>query len=182
MTFPLETKDWHHAPPHRFYDSHTFIVTGATSEKRLLFKTEEELDLLHDLLLELADHYQWKLQAWAVFPNHYHFVGYTADHPSSLQKFVQHLHANSARKLNSHHGSPKRKVWHQYWETALTYQNSYFTRLKYVMENPVKHGIVSCAQDYKWCSARWFDQQAPKSFSATISTLNTDTIHILDDF
>jgi len=51
-----------------------YIVTGATYLKKPTFAGHQRLEYLCDLLLDLAEKYQWQLQAWAVFPNHYHFI------------------------------------------------------------------------------------------------------------
>jgi putative transposase len=56
------------------------MVTAATLEKQRLFDNAAKLDLLERELLKLAKHYEWALEAWAVFPNHYHFVGGVADY------------------------------------------------------------------------------------------------------
>ncbi len=66
------------------------MVTGSTLDKVSYFRESQELDLLHDLLLDLAEQYEWKLEAWAVFANHYHFIAQSPDNPTSLGKFIKH--------------------------------------------------------------------------------------------
>ena len=46
------------------------MVTGSTPQKEHFFKTPAELNLLEKHLFELALKYEWKLEAWALFPNH----------------------------------------------------------------------------------------------------------------
>jgi putative transposase len=68
-------RDWHHAPSHRLPDfGGTYMVTAATYQKARHFNTEERLSLLQSALFAEATSYEWQLQAWAVFANHYHFV------------------------------------------------------------------------------------------------------------
>ena len=85
------------------------MVTGSTLRKELLFKKPEELDLLQEMLLELADQYQWLLEAWAIFPNHYHFIAQSPETPELLRKLVTHFHASSAKKLNTSIERPDEK-------------------------------------------------------------------------
>jgi putative transposase len=59
-------------------------------------------------------------------------------------------------------------VWFQYWETNLTYPESYFARLSYVHRNAVHHRIVDEASLYPWCSAAWFQRRAETSFCERI--------------
>ena len=68
-------KDWPHAPVHRFDSNGIYIVTAATLNKEHFFGTPAKLTFLERELFSLAKRYQWQLEAWAVFSNHYHFVG-----------------------------------------------------------------------------------------------------------
>lgn len=175
-------RQWPHSPLHSFHDKGIYMLTGATQYRTAFFKTDDDLEMLHDLLLELAEKYQWKLEAWAIFSNHYHFVAQSPDNPQSLEKFITHLHASSARQLNSCHQTPGRKVWYQYWDTKITFQKSYIARLNYVIQNPVKHKLVGIANQYKWCSANWFEKNASKAYFETVTNTKTDLVNVDDDF
>ena len=74
------------------------------------------------------------------------------------------------------------QVWHQYWDTHLTYNRSYYARLNYVHENPCRHGLVPVASSYPWCSAAWLERTATPAFVKTLSGFKTDRISIHDDF
>jgi len=56
-------------------------VTAGTYQKVAHFNTAERLDYVHENLLALAARYEWRLQAWAVMHNHYHFVALSAADP-----------------------------------------------------------------------------------------------------
>jgi putative transposase len=84
--------------------------------------------------------------------------------------------------INEQDGTPKRKVWFQYWESHITFHRSYLARLNYVYQNPVKHGIVRVASDYPWCSAGWFERKANRAFFRTVMNFPCDRIDIPDDF
>ena len=75
-----------------------------------------------------------------------------------------------------------RTVWFNFWDTKLTYERSYFARLNYVHQNPVKHGLVSMANQYPWCSAAWFERTASPAAVKTIYGLKTDYLEIYDSF
>ena len=120
--------------------------------------------------------------AWTVLPNHYHFIAVAPADAGTLKAFIQELHSRTSIALNRHHATAERKVWHNYWDTRLTNQASYLARLNYVHQNAVKHGVVSAATDYLWCSAAWFERTATPAQVKTIYALKTDRIHVQDDF
>jgi ribosomal protein S6--L-glutamate ligase len=173
---------WPHAPPHRLSESGTFMVTAGTLNKYPVFRGPDRLTFLHDKLLEAADRFGWRLAAWAVFPNHYHFIAESPDHPGNLSSMIAHLHAETAREVNRLDASPGRQVWFQFWETLLTHETSYLARLNYVIENPVRHGVASVPTAYRWCSAGWFEQRAEPSFVRTVRRFKTDRVRVVDGF
>ncbi|MBA3720964.1 MAG: transposase [Parachlamydiaceae bacterium] len=174
--------DWPHAPPHRILQSGTYMITSGTYQKIHYFKQSEYLDFLHQELLNTAKQYGWQLQAWAILSNHYHFIAQSPHDPSNLSSWMSELHVNTTRYINSKDNTPNRKVWWQYWDSHITYQYSYFARLNYINQNPVRHGLVQDATDYPWCSASWFQQTCIPSFYKTISNFKIDSINIIDDF
>ena len=152
------------------------MVTAGTYRKEKFFLTPDRLQMLHDLLLATAREFDWRLQAWAVFWNHYHLIAISHGHPTSLKAFVSKLHAVSARAVNNRDKARGRKVWFQYWDTQVTFERSYLARLNYVHNNPVHHGLVKDATEYPFCSAAWFEQTADASFRETVSRFKTDRI------
>ena len=72
--------------------------------------------------------------------------------------------------------------WYQYWDRHLTFESSYFARLNYVNQNPVKHGLVGIASNYPFCSAGWFELRAEKSFRKRLATYGYSRVKEPDDF
>jgi putative transposase len=175
-------KQWPHAPLHHLSEHGTYMVTTGTYLKAHIFYDSERLDLLESALLTLAGKYEWHLEAWAIFSNHYHFIGYTHATPTRLREFLIELHANVAREVNRMDDKPGRKVWHNFWDKRLTFEKSYLARLNYVHQNAVKHGLVRIANEYRWCSAAWFERVAKPAQVATIYRFKTDRLQIADDF
>jgi putative transposase len=88
----------------------------------------------------------------------------------------------TAKALNEMDGTPGRKIWHQYWDSRITYQPSYLARLQYVHHNPVHHGVALNADNYEWCSAAWFARTAEPAFVRTVASFKTDRLNVRDDF
>ena len=171
---------WPHAPTHRLAEAGTYIVTAATYRKALLFTDGRRLRMLQTALLTLAAEFAWQLEAWAVFPNHYHFVGHSPAQADSLVRFLRTLHSRTAIALNRTDRVEGRQVWQNYFDTRLTHERSYLARLNYVHHNAVHHGLVAVANHYPWCSAAWFEQTATTVQVKTIYGLKTDQVNVPD--
>lgn len=181
-THSLLNLSWHHAPPHRLEGQGVFMVTGSTFQRLNIFHRRQWLDVLTDSLLENAERHAWNLEAWAVFSNHYHFIGRALEDASTLEPFMRCLHSETASYINGVEGVRGRRVWFNYWDTRLTFTNSYLARLNYVHQNPVRHGLVSVANQYRWCSAAWFERTAKASFVKTVYQFKLDKVRVRDDY
>lgn len=141
--------------------------------------------MLHRGLLKLARQFEWRLEAWVVFSNHYHFVGHSpadAGDASSLAAMLSMLHVRTAEWVNRLDAAPGRRVWFNYRETRLTHQRSYLARLNYVHQNAVKHGLVPTANQYPWCSGGWFERMASPAMVKSIYRFKTDRVSVEDEF
>jgi len=178
----LPPKDWPHAPVHRLSEFGAYIVTAGTLHKQRIFDSPAKLDLLERLLLSLAKECHWQLEAWAILSNHYHFVARGAPDSIPMKDFLRELHSRSARSINDSDDAKARTVWHNCWDTRLTFQHSYLARLNYVHQNPVRHGLVALANQYRWCSAAWFERIASPAQVKTIYSMKIDKVNVRDDF
>jgi len=174
--------DWPHSPTHRLEGAGAYMVTAGAYQKKPLFRSPQRLHFLCASLLELAPRYGWNLEAWAVFPNHYHFVATTREQPARLPQFLGHLHTLTAKEINRQDRTPGRKVWFQYWDSRLTYERSYLARLNYVHCNAVRHGLAREPREYPWCSAGWFEREARGAFYWTVMRLRSDRVKVPDSY
>ncbi len=182
---PDDNPPWPHAPTHKLATGGTYFVTASTYQKLHHFRGAERLKVLHRGLLKVAEQFGWNLEAWAVFSNHYHFVGHSpADQSTaeSLSSMLNELHKKTAHWLNRLDHASKRQVWFNYRETRLTFQRSYLARLNYVHQNPVKHGLVPVANQYPWCSARWFERVASAAQVKGVYRFKLDQVKVYDEF
>src|SRR4029453_3585666 len=77
-----------------------YFVTAGTYHKAHYFRTPQRLDVLARGLLTTVRNFSWRLEAWAVFSNHYHFVAHSPDDSesaSSLSQMLAVLHTRKSR-------------------------------------------------------------------------------------
>ena len=182
---PVPKTPWPHAPTHQLALGGTFFVTSSTLYKAHHFRGAKRLGVLHRGLLTVMRDFGWQLEAWAVFSNHYHFVAHSpaaTPDATSLSPMLKTLHVKTSGWLNKLDVTPERQVWFNFRETRLTYQRSYFARLNYTHQNPVKHGLVPVANQYPWCSAAWFERTASPAQIQSIYRFKTDKLQVPDEF
>ena len=150
-----------HAPGHLFIPRASYMITASTYRNEHYFDTGARLRNLTDNLLKIAARWGWKLDAWSVFPNHYHFVATAPEDPLTLTRLIRTLHSITAKFVNKLDRMRARRVWHNYWDTCITREQAYLARLKYVHLNSVRHGLVENPEDYPYCSYSWFIETQP---------------------
>jgi putative transposase len=158
------------------------MVTAGTYQKEHYFQSSARLQLLHNALLYISKSNDWELHAWAVFSNHYHFIATSPKDPSNLKNWIAYLHQYTASKINQRDGTINRRVWFQYWESKITIHTSYLARLNYVHKNAVKHGLVSEASQYRWCSAFDFEMNSSRAFVKSVYSFDYNLVKTIDDF
>ena len=182
---PKEPSAWPHAPTHQLSTRGTYFVTAGTYLKHHHFRDATRLDVLQRGLLKLADSFGWRIEAWAVFSNHYHYVAHSPEideSAESLSTMVNELHKKTATWVNQLDGTRGRIVWHNYWDTKLTHHRSYLARLNYVHQNAVRHGLVRVANEYPWCTARWFERTTSAAQVKSIYRFRTEKVNVFDEF
>jgi putative transposase len=173
---------WPHSPSHVVDHPGSYILTAATYRKERIFEGPDRLTYLEGLLLDELDRAGWGVQAWAVFPNHYHFVGHSPDTGLGLTELTRRVHGQSAIWVNKLDGTPGRRVWYRCWDTRITFERSYLARLAYVHKNAVRHGLCATPEQYQWCSASWFRQRASRAFFESVMSFSTDRVNVFDEF
>jgi putative transposase len=84
-------------------------------------------------------------------PNHFHFV-IEASHHQSLSRFMQWLLTSHVRRYHKHYGSSGH-VWQGRFKSFPVQRDEHLLMvLRYVLQNPVRSGLVSSVNDWPWSS------------------------------
>ncbi len=139
-----------HNPPHLFVTNVIYMLTASIYEKARLIASSQRKDEWRDAFYEAAEIHRWQVIAWVVLHNHYHAIVHSSEDAGTLSKFTASYHKFTARKWNNEDGLNSRKVWWNYWDTCIRSERDYYSRLRYVFWNPVKHGLVEKPEDYSF--------------------------------
>jgi len=111
---------------------------------------------------------QYELGAYAIMTNHVHVLLLPKVSPSRL---LQSLKGATARQANLLLGRTGETFWQAESYDHWVRDESEWDRIAaYIEDNPVKAGLVQCAEDYRWSSAGKLDRSAETSLGAAATS------------
>lgn len=94
----------------------------------------------------LADH--WAVGRFVIMPNHIHLFCSPTFSASSLRSWVRFWKSMASKSWYNPDDHP---LWlPNMWDTQLRHGDSYNAKWKYVMNNPVRHGLVKTAEEWPY--------------------------------
>ena len=91
------------------------------------------------------------LCGYVLMPDHWHALIWTG-YPLTVSRAVQNIKWISARSLNAARGMSG-PVWqHQFWDRFVRHQKEFAARFDYMHLNPVRKGLVSKPEEWRWSS------------------------------
>ena len=95
------------------------------------------------------------LCGYVLMPDHWHAL-ISTDYPLTISRTVQNIKWISARSLNAGRRASG-PVWqHQFWDRFVRHEKEFAARFDYMHLNPVKKGLVSRPEEWRWSSHNSF--------------------------
>lgn len=131
-----------------------YHVIARGNEQRDVFRDDSDRELYLRRLAHYRDRFRFRLYAYCLMSNHVHLALETG--PVFLSRIVLALHGSYAQAFNQRH----ERVGHLFqgrYKAFLVQKTSYLLSLiRYIHHNPVKVGLVSEPQHYRWSSDRFY--------------------------
>ena len=126
----------------------TFFITTVAANRRRLFQTDANANLLLQLLKDDRAKGRYQIHAFVLMPDHFHLL-LTPAPDVSIEKAIQFIKGGFSFRLKS-----KMPVW----EKSFTLRHiedprDYETHRNYIHENPVQAHLCERAEDFPWSSA-----------------------------
>jgi putative transposase len=101
-------------------------------------------------LVTLLDKYRWRCLGFCQLTTHWHALVETPD--GSLSAGMHWLNSEYSKAFNSRHGRVGYLVRDRFWSRRKEDEAALLTAYRYVVDNPVRAGIVARAEDWPWSS------------------------------
>lgn len=152
-------------------NEHFFFVTTTILEFKNVFTNDKRCEILINNIKHYQKVFDFIILAYVIMPNHFHWIvkvnpakGTISDVMRDIKKYSAWDLLEVLEKENSFlletftlnkAGKQKRQLWmHRFDDEVIRDNKMFWVKLKYIHNNPVKAGLVSVPEKYKYSSAR----------------------------
>ncbi|MBM3983033.1 MAG: hypothetical protein FJ304_22720 [Planctomycetes bacterium] len=127
-----------------------FFITACVAQREPRLAN----DVFHDIAVEVwrncEQHYGWKVGQYVIMPDHIHFFASAAPTARPLSVFVGRWKEWTTKYLARRHAAPTPLWQAEFFDHVLRSSESYEEKSTYVLNNPVRAGLVQEAHDWKY--------------------------------
>jgi putative transposase len=147
----------------------TYFFTVVTHQRRAILSVPENIQLLRNAFQYTMDRHPFSIVASVILPDHMHFIWTLpedgSDYSTRWRLIKSHFTRNWQGKKKFSGSVSRRKkgeadVWQRrFWKHLIRDENDLSRHVEYIHYNPVKHGLVNSAAEWKYSSFMKYVQQ-----------------------
>ncbi len=143
------------APPRKATAGEAFVLMDRILDRAqtgpMFLKQDEIAEIVADALRFGHEQGRYELGPFAIMPNHVHVLLFPKTPVNALMKSLKGYTAREANRILDRTGTPFwQKESYDHW---VRNQDEWKKIAAYIENNPVKAGLVSRPQDFRWSSA-----------------------------
>lgn len=132
---------------------HRYALTCCAHERRKVFEDPHVVRAARDQLLRTADCERFAIPAYCFMPDHLHILAVGTGASSSLPALAVQFKRASGYGYARVHG---RRLWQKnYWDRVLRSDAAMLSAMRYILQNPVRAGLVTSGLTYPWSGSQW---------------------------
>jgi len=116
-----------------------------------VFCDELDRQIYLKLFWESCARFHLRISAYCLMTNHVHLVA-IPERADSLWRTLHRCHGMYATRFNTKYGLTGH-LWQARPFSCALDEEHFWTAIRYVERNPVRAGMVDCAEEYRWSSA-----------------------------
>lgn len=132
-----------------FFDNQPLFITCCTRDRKCLFDSGQAHEIIRASFL-LAD--EWRVGNYLIMPDHLHFFVQRAREDSRhLDGWMKYFKSLVSKSWNETADKP---LWQKgHWDTEMRSEVMYQEKLAYVLQNPVRAGLVETGEEWPYQGA-----------------------------
>jgi REP element-mobilizing transposase RayT len=142
--------DYRRKLPHLQPDNKIFFITFSTSKRWML--PNRARDIVMETCLR-GDGHRFELHALVVMPDHVHLAltpRRDERGPFRIPEIMQEIKSVSAHRISKETGHVGRVWQEESFDRALRREEDLSAKIKYMLDNPVRAGLVSTPAECRW--------------------------------
>jgi putative transposase len=144
-----------------YIEGGSYFFTVITERRRKIFSDDDNVKRLRAAFKTVMQKRPFMIDAAVVLPDHLHFIWTLPEHDSDYSTrwrliktaFTKQLPDKFTVQNANRKNKKQQEIWqHRGWEHCLRDQQDFQQHFDYIHYNPVKHGYVKHAADWKYSS------------------------------
>ncbi len=129
-----------------------YHVATRGNNKRSIYQDDRDRELFLLLLRRVARRYGWSCYAYCLMGNHYHLVMQIGE--AGISRGMCELNTGYALTHNARHERINHLFGRRFWSEMIETDDRLLAACRYVVQNPVRAGLCTSCDDWKWSSYR----------------------------
>ena len=159
-----------------------FFFTVVTYKRQKLFLNENNIIMLRKALRHVKNNHPFEIDATAILPDHIHTIWHLPKDDSNYSlrwRLIKHYVSTHIDTTTNHR--KEKNIWQRrFWEHKIRNENDWRNNIDYIHYNPVKHGYVDHASNWKYSSYTnsltkgWYDNSWGNSEPNNIQSMKLE--------
>ena len=145
----------------RYYVPNAIVfITGVTRDRVRYLEPERDVSLLFDTLRCVRDLHPFRLLAYVILPDHFHWLMRVDDAGGNFSKVMHSVKRNYTLNYKKAHGvTDTLNLWQaRFWDHVIRDEHDLGNHFDYIHWNPVKHGYTLTPKDWPHSTFQhWFE-------------------------
>jgi putative transposase len=142
------------------YPGAWYHVMNRGRRREKIFASARDYEIFITVLCEAVE--QWNLQvaAYCLMPNHYHLLLHTPD--GNISRCMRHINGIYTQRYNRRYRKDGQLFRGRYKAVTVAGDSYLLEVLRYIHRNPLKAGLVTNLDDFRWSSHKGYIARAKK--------------------
>ena len=136
-----------------YVEGGTYFFTMVTKFRKPLFQDPSLCYFFMAGVEKIKSRYPFDLDAYVILPDHIHLLISLPAGMRDYSNIIKEVKKSVTKEIRKHLDQPDLVVWQdRFWEHTIRDERDMKTHYDYIHYNPVKHGYVESAYQWKWSS------------------------------
>jgi putative transposase len=137
--------------PKRVYIANGFYhIFNRGNRKFKIFTRQSDYYRFVRTMFKLEKEYSFSIYSFCLMPNHFHMLINTGSKPEEISKFMHRFMTSYSKYFNSRYNLVGSLFQGKYKSRYVTKEKGVEIVSEYIKQNPIKAGIVTEIECYKW--------------------------------